>query len=248
MVTAVVGVFGAETVEAAEDGFALRQGFLIRWGWRMEETIPSCSMEHRSRLTIQPILHLVPSIDGSEVRRLPWQRFVEDWFGRPPAGLAAFRLSCDPERMRFDAQSAVAPPAPASGEQTGAFLAGLWKRDVAEIFLADPDGTYTEWNLSPYGSWWNQRFVAPREADATFSPPVKVIAQVQPASASGWSASLIFPAPPATQLEKLRLNVTMIIGHAIGGNPQYFASVTRPESAPDFHIVNSYPKLVYEKN
>jgi len=226
----------------------LRQGELQRLSWRMEETIPSCSMEPRSHLTIQPVLHFVTSVDDSEVSRLPWQWFAEDWFGRPPAGPSAFRLCCDRDRMRFDAQSTVAASAPVPGEQSGAFLAGLWKRDVAEVFLAAPDGSYTEWNLSPYGAWWNQRFLTPRQADPMFSPPEDVLAQALPASASGWSASLIFPAPPGLELDQLRLNVTMIIGHGIGETPQYLAAVTRPESAPDFHIINSYPKPTHKKN
>ena len=46
----------------------------------------------------------------------------------------------------------------------GKFMPELWKYDVAEFFLTNPNnGRYLEFNLSPNGAWWAAEFSGPRE-------------------------------------------------------------------------------------
>ena len=48
-----------------------------------------------------------------------------------------------------------------SGAEPGEFYEGLWKGDVAELFLSLPNGNYVEYNFAPNGAWWACEFSAP---------------------------------------------------------------------------------------
>jgi len=131
-------------------------------------------------------------------------------------------------------------------ETLGAFLENLWTRDVAEVFVAGEGSAYTEWNLSPRGAWWAQGHSSQRQRDAAFIKPTQVETWAKQLETGGWQAGLICPIDPRLRLEALRLNVSMIFG--AGESRTYLATVTLPAAAPDFHIINCYPKPTLEKN
>lgn len=120
----------------------------------------------------------------------------------------------------------------------GAFQAGLWQHDVAELFLADPvSGRYFEFNVAANGAWWTCEFSAPRvradEAEIAM-PEVATFSDLAPDGS--WLAAMAIPLDllrarldfgPAT-----RMNVAMILESPA----QKFVSASDLGTGPpDFH-------------
>jgi len=206
----------------------------------------SDAMEPFACKIFQPILHLLTNVRSPGALELPWQWFSTIWSGQPFSSQAGFRLCSDGQFLRFEAQTTIPAREPMPGETRGAFLENLWTRDVAELFVAGEGSTYTEWNLSPHGAWWAQGFNGQRVRIDDFTRPGPIETWAEPTEAGGWRAGLIFPLAPELRLEELRLNITMIFG--TGESRNYLATVTLPDAAPDFHIINCYPKPILEKN
>jgi len=135
------------------------------------------------------------------------------------------------------------PGSPHPDAQEGDFQEGLWRHDVAELFIAAEDGRYLEFNLSPRGAWWMAAFDAPRHASPLPHLPAVRTHAAEPAG-GGWQAALGIP------LEWLR--------HHIGWGPASRANVTlileSPEQRflsaadlgggePDFHRPDRYPAI-----
>ncbi|WP_193212746.1 hypothetical protein [Luteolibacter marinus] len=122
------------------------------------------------------------------------------------------------------------------GSRPGRFMAGLWKHDLAELFLGDPaSGRYLEFNLAPNGAWWSGEFSAPRvpAGDEAF-PGVATFAELAPDG--GWVAAMAIPLP--TLEEKIsfgattRLNVSFILGSP---DQRFLSAADLGDGEPDFH-------------
>jgi hypothetical protein len=177
---------------------------------------------------------------------LPVLGMTSDWHGvalNPPLG---FALAADAASLWFVA-TRQAPATCRHGAEPGSFTEGLWERDVAELFIADPaSGSYVEFNLAPNGAWWAARFSAPR-----IRSPVQPDFQSAAAShweepsANGWCAAIRVPLPFLKRElgfgEKTTANVTAILNYP----QQTFHSAARlPGAEPDFHQPAAFPRLV----
>ncbi len=140
----------------------------------------------------------------------------------------------------------------------GRFRAGLWQRDVVELFLSDLEGDgYREYHLSPGGEWWMGCFSGPRvEAAAWSASPPEAKLRIERDS-SGWSGLLSLPAPllPPGFLEAVRrgrpvdgarTGSPLLRGNltAIVGDPTSWLSlVPLPGDRPDFHQPSRFPVI-----
>lgn len=178
---------------------------------------------------------------------LPMLGLARDWDGgaiQPPAG---FSLALDPFRLWFVAHHRRAATLHPKA-RPGAFLAGLWQHDVAELFLSDPvSGRYFEFNLAPNGAWWNAEFTAPRvraEADDVPMPDVATFSDMAPDGA--WVAAMAIPLDllraridfgPAT-----RANVTMILESPA---QRFVSAADLGGGMPDFHRPDRFPLVSF---
>lgn len=159
-----------------------------------------------------------------------------DWSGSPPPAAAGFTVAVDPERLFFVAGCAQAPDHDAALVR-GSFAAGLWQRDVAELFVGVAGGpAYRELNLSPAGAWWSCAFAGYRQPASGEPAPLPGVETAAEATASGWVAGLAVPRPvvlPGGVLDRrTTLNACMIVG---GRDRRYLC--WRPAAGePDFHV------------
>ncbi len=177
---------------------------------------------------------------------LPLFGLARDWHGAPVEPPAAFSLAIDPRRLWFVAtHRRPADLHPLS--RPGRFQPELWKHDVAELFLAAPDGDrYLELNLAPNGAWWSCEFRAPRqrqdEAEIAM-PDVATFSELAPDGS--WVAALAVP------LDLLRaridfgsgtkLNVAFILENPA---PRFLSAADLGGGEPDFHRPARFPQMV----
>lgn len=166
---------------------------------------------------------------------VPLDRRVEfgwDWFGRPATFGAWFRCGWDGQILNY--QFGVEKAAECDPHPPGSFVAGLWEKEVAEIFVAAPGGGYQEFNVSPTGAWWSALFSGYRQlVREVTEPPLAVQAH---RSAGAWSVELkVRPA-----LEVHRLNPTAILTPA---DPVYLCLGHRTGGEPDFHRADNFLPL-----
>lgn len=178
---------------------------------------------------------------------LPMFGLFKDSSGSSLASPAGFSLAVDSHNLWFLAgyqeAASLHPQA-----RPGAFQAELWKHDVAELFLADPEtGRYFEFNLAPNGAWWVCEFTGPRQRAEMIDiamPGVATFADMAPDGA--WLAAMAIP------LDLLRaridfgvttrLNVAMILKSPA----QRFLSVTDLGSERvDFHQPDKFSKIQF---
>jgi hypothetical protein len=171
----------------------------------------------------------------------------KDLYGVPVPVPAAFSVVLDPRRLWFVAnhrQPALIHPQ----ARPGAFLAGLWQHDVAELFLADLDsGRYFEFNLAPNGAWWSCEFTGPRvradEAEIAM-PEVATFSELSPDGS--WLAAM---AVPRDLLEarldfgpRTCMNVAMILESP---EQRFLSAVPLAGAVPDFHQPGRFSKIVF---
>ncbi len=162
--------------------------------------------------------------------------FPRDWNGARPHAPATFTLAVDPERLYYVAGCAQAPDYDAA-LTPGAFAAGLWQRDVAELFIGiEGSPAYRELNLSPGGAWWSCAFSGYRQAAGGVAAPAAGVETLCKVSAAGWVAALAVPRAavfPGGEIgRRTTLNVCMIVG---GRDRRYLC--WRPAAGrPDFHL------------
>jgi len=168
---------------------------------------------------------------------LPLLGITRDWAGADVSPAAGYSLAMDDQRLWFLAHHRQ-PADLHSLARPGVFQAELWKHDVAELFLADPEtGRYMEFNLAPNGAWWCCEFTAPRvraQREDEAMPDVATFADLAPDG--GWLAAMALPLDllrarigfgPDT-----RCNVTMILGSPA---QCFLTACPLPGSTPDFH-------------
>jgi hypothetical protein len=115
----------------------------------------------------------------------------------------------------------------------GAFVEGLWERDVAEFFLMDADGRYQEFNLSPTGAWWSCDFTAYRSRGMGIPEQGEVFIETK-IEPDAWQ--VVFSVP----LQQLLIPLEGVVGihvSAISRTPhtRYLSSSPVEGAKPDFH-------------
>ena len=155
-----------------------------------------------------------------------------DWHGGRPAAAPYFILMCDRKYFYFAAGREVKPMTHPKAT-TGHYQEELWKYEVAEFFIAEPESqTYLEFNLSPDGAWWSCRFGKPRQALATEPQALRGVKTFSRLTESQWSAVAKIPLSELGDISEKRLNVCFITDH----RAQKFYTLAAPEGeAPDFH-------------
>lgn len=170
-----------------------------------------------------------------DIQRLPvsLKPVANDWWGQPVEPAPRFTLIEDPGYLWLVAFHEHTPRLhPGAG--CGEFLEGLWEFDVAECFIAGPEG-YLEFNLSPTGAWWCARFSAPRVRDEAMPRPRAITRVGSRKATGGWLAALGIPLEALRREagwdDHIHINVTFIVGE-----PQRFLTVADlGEGQPDFH-------------
>lgn len=169
----------------------------------------------------------------------------KDLKGVPVQVPAAFSVVMDTRRLWFIAnhrQPALIHPQ----ARPGAFLAGLWHYDVAELFLADPvSGRYFEFNLAPNGAWWSCEFTAPRvRADEVeiAMPEVATFSELSPDGS--WLAAMAIPLDLLeARLDfgpRICMNVTMILESP---HQKFLSAIPLGGTEPDFHQPGQFSKI-----
>ena len=168
-----------------------------------------------------------------------------DLHGVPLRVPAAFSVVTDEQHLWFIAHhrhpARIHPQA-----RPGAFLAGLWPHDVAELFLADPvSGRYFEFNLTANGAWWRCEFTAPRvradEADIAM-PEVAAFSDLAPDGS--WLAALAIPLDLLrARLDfgaESRMNVAMILESPA---QKFISASDLGGGDPNFHQPDRFSKV-----
>jgi hypothetical protein len=178
---------------------------------------------------------------------LPMMGLNADWFGDQLESPSTFTLAKDPESLWFISifpKSAHIHPMASPGQ----FTPELWKYDVAELFLANPEtGEYLEFNLTSKGAWWASKFASirlPCQKQPYF------IENIQPHHdkcqndyyVSGLQIPIIFLQKEIDFGFITRGNVTIIRNSP----KQLFLSASKlPGLQPDFHQPDSFKNLSF---
>lgn len=179
----------------------------------------------------------------SQADRIPLQEICHDWHGRSIAPPAGFALLEDPVHLWLLACRESPANAHPAGD-CGDFQAGLWKYDVAELFIAPAGGVgYLEFNLSPRGAWWVERFCAPRQLRPLDGLP-GVVTHACAAGPCGWRAALGIPLgwlrEEVAWGDGVRANVNFILE-----SPQqlFLSACDLGGGEPDFHRPSAFARL-----
>ncbi len=179
---------------------------------------------------------------------IPLTELSADWFGARVDHPPSYAIIRDPSHLWLLA-TREAPAVAKPGAHLGDFVEGLWEYDVAECFIAEPDGSrYLELNLSPHGAWWCCAFEGPRNRKSpALAPPDSVRTYAESTKSGGWSSAI---AMPLNYLEKhfnfadaARLNVTMILQKP---KEQYLTATDIGSGQPDYHRPDQF--LVPERS
>jgi len=191
-----------------------------------------------------PIYLTDKNLDFEDLLKLKPQRIEHDWFGATAETLPTFVLARDPLCLWFYAAYA-AKPLCETGYKCGAFVEGLWKQDVAELFVChDTSPAYQEFNLSPSGAWWSSKFESyrkPSRLAAEKAPQIKCFSLIDNDS---WQAAMAIPlalfAGFTSLCENSRVNVAFITDTP----KQRFWSWAKIQARrPDFHCADQFEAL-----
>ena len=163
------------------------------------------------------------------------QELCHDWFGESFGPPAQYRLVEDPHHLWLIAgreKPANAHPMGVCGD----FQAELWKHDVAELFIADPDfKNYLEFNLSPRGAWWTERFSGLRQAWPLEALP-EVLTHASDDGQGAWYAALGLPLGWLQETigwgPQSPINVTFILDSP---EQRFLTACDLGDGEPDFH-------------
>lgn len=177
---------------------------------------------------------------------LPLLGIATDWHGknlRPPV---AFTLATDGDKLWFiatrQAATAIHP-----GAEPGAFTAELWKHDVAELFIAAPEGgRYIEFNLAPNGAWWACEFDGVREAAVSQPDFGSAIASFHDeVEDDSWLAAMAIPLGFLREEISFGSGSRANVAFILNSPKQTFHSAAKlPGDVADFHQPGAFPALV----
>lgn len=178
---------------------------------------------------------------------LPLLGVSTDWFGKKLAPPLGFALASDGKNLWFIA-TRQSPNTVLPGALPGKFTPELWKYDVSELFLANPQtGEYLEFNLAANGSWWASKFSAPRVPSGQQPDFESQISSYHDNNdPSTWLVALSIP------IRFLELELSFgsnTTGNAtfIQNSPHqtFLSAVSLPGREPDFHQPGQFSPLVH---
>ena len=168
---------------------------------------------------------------------LPMMGLTRDWFGERVDPPSTFTLANDAESLWF---ISVFPHATEihPDSSPGQFTPELWKYDVAELFIANPEtGEYLEFNLTANGAWWACRFSSVRHPSAEqpgFSDMIR--SHHDPAGdrhfVAGLRIPLIFLKKEIDFSASTTANITIIRDSP---SQRFLSACKLPGPQPDFH-------------
>ena len=178
----------------------------------------------------------IPHLNSfNQLATLPLTKVPRDWFDRVINNPPRYAFGLDETHFHFRATRHAAFTVHPSAE-SGLFQAELWKFDVAEFFLRNPEtGTYLEINLSPNGAWWSCLFTAPRQRLTDQEKPIPNVTATASHNTKKWDARISIP------LEYLRKTLSFspssrLHSAFILDSPQRFLTTgTAPACEPNFH-------------
>lgn len=106
---------------------------------------------------------------------------------------------------------------------------GLWQTTCLELFVADGNAAYREFNFAPSGQWAAYRFGARRDGMASLAMPEPPSLRL----ASREGETILSVALPGIGTGPLRLGITAVIEET-DGTKSYWA-LHHGGDAPDFH-------------
>jgi len=176
---------------------------------------------------------------------VPLFGMAKDMKGEPLGVPAAFSLVADPQHLwligNHRRPALIHPKA-----RPGAFQVELWRYDVAELFLLEPQtGRYFEFNLAPNGGWWTCEFKASRVREDELEIAMPGVATFSEIAADGsWVAAMAIP----LDLLRARLdfgpqtrgNVTMILESP---DQKFLSAADLGPGKPDFHQPARFPGI-----
>ena len=122
---------------------------------------------------------------------IPLLKLSCDWRGDPLTVEVGFQLFFDNRRLIF-VFSCEGAPSYFQAQGPGVFAQGLWKMDVAELFIVEPEThRYQEFNLSPGGAWWSAVFSEYRKLESEVQVlEVQTLSRIEEAR---WFAAIEIP-------------------------------------------------------
>jgi len=160
---------------------------------------------------------------------------VNDWNGEALKNPIGYSFVIDEQSLWFIAthrEAAQLHP----DSSPGVFMPDLWKYDVAEFFLTNPEnGHYLEVNLAPNAAWWAAEFSGPREGMKEVKlEGINTYADMH--KDGGWIAAMRLDVAMLRDefgfCQESLINAAFIIGSP----EQKFVSVAElGEGKPDFH-------------
>lgn len=169
----------------------------------------------------------------------------EDWSGEAALCPPQFAFFSSSESLVFVMRLAL----PVDGHPEAMaheFREELWRYELGEFFLADPQsGKYMEFNLAPNGAWWSCFFEAPRMPITPNEQLAGVVTECWTDEAAGESGVVSVAATiPRSSLrrggmeflqEGALLNATFILGSEEKGGQRFFTAAPLPGAEPNFH-------------
>lgn len=180
---------------------------------------------------------------------LPLLGISTDWFGKKIDPPLAFSLASDGTNLWFvstrQTANSILPDA-----TPGKFTPELWKYDVAELFLANPQsGEYLEFNIAANGAWWAAKFSAPRSPSPRQPDFQSQISSYhEDSDASSWVTALSIPLNFLEQEIAFGDRTTGNVTSIQDSPDQTFLSATAlPGDEPDFHQPEKFSLLASTK-
>ena len=175
---------------------------------------------------------------------LPLLGISSDWMEKPLAPPLAFSVATDLENLWFIA-TRQAPASIHPDAVPGEFTPGLWKHDVAELFIADIGGkSYLEFNLAPNGAWWAAKFSSQRQLcddQPDFQTHIKTY--TDGTDPNSWITAISIPLGFLRDHISFELdspaNATFILNSP---EQTFHTAVKLPGSEPNFHQPSAFPK------
>lgn len=124
----------------------------------------------------------------------------------------------------------------------GEFVEDLWKKDVAELFIARIDSShYQELNLSPSGAWWSAGFSSYRKRSETVPCKLDSVEVFREFEGDNTYVAISMPWD-LKDIEGggLRVNMSSICHLP---DARYFSLAAMSADKPDFHQTARFPRL-----
>ncbi len=195
------------------------------------------------KLLLLPCYHANFQLSQTQFSLLEPTLLEKDWSGLPAQHTFKFVLAVDKTFVVLAAKIYGRTSCDESLER-GAFIEGLWERDVVELFLKDDENEeYQEFNLSPAGAWWSAHFSSYRVRKRVLDTSCKVEIFIE---RDPEFCSLILCIPKGCISirtgfsERSQANICAVLGT----NPRQFLSAgVLPSEKPDFHLAAHFPRL-----